>query len=874
MGIFERDRHLAELISLLRDSVATHGRLVLLGGEAGVGKTTLVNLFRASVGKTAHVFIGSCDPLSTPRPLGPLLDVAAALSSELEQLLLSEAPRERIFRQFLATLTAQTSPTILIFEDMHWADEASLDLLRFLGRRLQTIHTLCVVTYRDDEVGPRHPLRVLLGDLATTASVRRLMIPPLSVDGVRALAAASALDPVALYEQTGGNPFFVTEVLASAASGIPATVRDAVLGRIARLSPAARHVLDAAAVIGARVEPWLLQSLLGSEIEAVDECLAVGVLQPQGDYFGFRHELGRNTILEALSPYQRPILHRKILVALQHASTEHSDVARLAHHAEAAGEHEAVLTYAPQAALRAAALKAHREAAAQYARALRYAANLPPEAQARLFEAWSYECYLTDQLHDAIAGRQSAIAIWRQVGDRLKEGENQRWLSRYSWFVGQNAAAWEAADIALAILEQLPRGPQLAMAYSNRAQLHMLSQERDEAIRWGNKAVELAEQLGDSSTLSHAFNNIGMANLYAGFEEGRTQLEHSLQLARRTGFEEHVARAYTNLSTADLHNYRFALADGYLAAGISYCIEHDLESWRLYMLSTHSLSLCMQGNWSEATIIADQVLRHPNVSPISRIQALVVLGRVRARRGDPGVAAALDQALALATPTYELLRLGIVRIARAEAAWLTGDLEQAREEAFSVYALAVRCNDQNVVGELGLWLRRAGEQQEPYLALNEPFRLHCDGMWQEAAAAWRRVGCPYEAALALADSGDPELLRQAFSEFEQLGAQATIAAFMRHLRDRGVQGVPRGARQTTRANPSLLTSREIEILRLIAAGLRNAAIAQQLSITPKTVGHHVSAILSKLGVDTRTAAAQKALELGIVTPDRTTDKPK
>ncbi|HET9221639.1 MAG TPA: response regulator transcription factor, partial [Roseiflexaceae bacterium] len=561
-------------------------------------------------------------------------------------------------------------------------------------------------------------------------------------------------------------------------------------------------------------------------------------------------------------------LHRNVLEALRAANTNNPDFARLAHHAEAAGEGEAVLMYAPVAARSAVALKAHREAAAQYARALRFAETLPPDQHALLLEAWSYECYVTEQLSNAIEGRQAAITHWRTIGNRLKEGENLRWLSRLLWFVGQNAAAWEAADDALKILEDLPPDSQLAMAYSNRAQLHMLSQHRAQAIAWGQKALELAEQIGDTATLSHALNNIGTAHILAGREEGWAQLERSLQIAHEAGLEQHVARAYTNLATAAVHDYQFSAASRYLDAGIAYCIDHDLDSWRLYILGWRSTMLFHQGYWSEASAVADEVLRHPNVSTINRIQALVVLGRVRARRGDPGVASALALALELAAPTGELLRIGPVRAARAEAAWLSGDMQKTREEARGAYDLAIQCQDRILTGELALWLWRAGDDDAPQADVAEPFSMQLVGKWSEAAAYWRELGCPYEAAQALADSGDETALRQAFTEFERLGAYPAATAASRRLRQLGVQSVPRGPRPATRTNPAHLTAREIEILRLIADGLRNAAIAEQLSLSPKTVEHHVSSILSKLGVTSRTAAVREASQMGLIAQDR------
>jgi DNA-binding CsgD family transcriptional regulator/tetratricopeptide (TPR) repeat protein len=871
MQLLERGPIQVELSHLLHEAADGRGRLVFLGGEAGIGKTSLVQRFTQVVQQKTRLLAGACDPLSTPRPLGPLLDMQEQLSRRYADLLTHQPEKDTLFRGFLGELSARNAdppagkrPVVIVFEDVHWADEATLDLLRFLGRRLESVPALLIATYRSDEVGDRHPLRVVLGDLATQPAVRRLSLEPLSLSAVRTLCAGTALDAQRLHEQTGGNPFYVTEVIAAGGSGIPATVCDAVLARAARLPEGAREVLDAAAVLGFRFEPWLLETVSGAPSGAVDACLAGGMLHAEGDRLVFRHELAREAVLQVLAPHRRLVLHRAALEALRAAPEGAADLGRLAHHAEGAGDAAAVLRYAPLAARRAAALSAHREAAAQYERTLRFAHDDTPLVRAQLLEAMAYEYYLTDQIAKAITARRTALELWRSIGDALREGDNLRWLSRLNWFAGNRSAAEDAARLAIEVLEQLPAGPELAMAYSNRSQLLMLADDTAEAIRWGERAIALAESQADTATLAHALNNVGTAKLQSGDEAGQPLLERSLQLSLAAGLEEHAARAYTNLASARATHFRLEVAERYLEDGIAYCSEHDLDSWWLYMSGWQAVTMMHRGRWAEAKAVAESVRTHPSVSPISAIQALVVLGRIAARSGDPGAAALLDQALEVAAPTHELQRLGPVHAARAEAAWLAAEPGRCSDEARAVLPLALERQQPWLAGELLFWHGRTGAEVAAPVWIARPYALQIAGTWREAAAEWQRLLCPYEAAQALAESGGPDDLRAAHAEFERLGAKPAAQLTARRLRQAGALGIHRGPRPSTRSNPAQLTRRQFEVAQLLAEGLPDAEIAEKLFISPKTVGHHVSAVLAKLEVRSRTEAAREAVRLGIV----------
>jgi predicted ATPase len=380
------------------------------------------------------------------------MDVAGATGGELERLVAGGA---RPYEVATALMRELQKPAILVLEDVHWADEATLDVVRLLGRRVESLSALVLATYRDDQLDQAHPLRIALGELATQEAVVRLKVEPLSTAAVAKLAEPYSVDAEELHRVTAGNPFFVTEVLAGGEDAVPSTVRDAVLARTASLSASGRRLLEAAAVVPLETELWLLEALAGADLEALEECLGSGVLMPQQAGVGFRHELARLAVEESLVPTRRVELHRRALRALEEPPTGGRDLARLAHHAEAAGDVDAVLRYAPAAADGAASLGAHREAAAQYARALRFAARSPVEEQAELLERRSYECYVTGQFDEGIETMERALEHRRRLGEPRKEGDALRSLSRLLRFVGRTSEAAERGREALTLLERL-----------------------------------------------------------------------------------------------------------------------------------------------------------------------------------------------------------------------------------------------------------------------------------------------------------------------------------------------------------------------------------------------------------------------------------
>ncbi|MER6978535.1 ATP-binding protein [Streptomyces carpinensis] len=856
MDLLEREAVLRDLTGHLQVAVGGLGRMALVRGEAGVGKTSVVRRLAQLADPRVRVLVGACDPLATPRPMGPLMDLAPrlgrAVRTALTGALAGTCRSDEVFDCLLADLSGY--PSLLVVEDVHWADEATMDLLLYLARRLPSVPALVVATYRDDEIGRNHPLTPLLGTLAGYPWVHRHDLAPLSRRAVAQLATGHAVDAEQLYHVSAGNPFIATEILAAPAETIPATVREAVAGRLAGLSAAARMVVDVLAVLGHRVSPPLLAAVLPDPEEALQEAVACGILRTNGQVSEFRHELVRQTVLEAVPAAYRLRVHRQVLTAMRSGPVAADDLALLADHAEAARDPAAVLEYAPEAAVHAAALGAHREAAAQYVRALRYADRLPPDQHTCLLEGHSQACLLASRLEEGIASRRMAVELRRAVGDRLCEGEDLRWLSCWLWPAGRTAEARQTGLDAVRVLEGLRPGRELGRAYLNLCQLSCYEHEAVAVTSaYAEKAIALGERFGDAGVVVQARFHAAAARMLCeggGWEDCEQAVSGAMaqDLPVDAGF---LALIMCWFAALQRDGDRSAAA---VSRAEAYCLDRDLLFYLLCTRAWGSWGLLNRGLWGQAADCAQKVLCHPSSPPVVQALALTVLALVRARQGKAQVRPLLEQAAGLVDADC-LLGTGLGWEARVEAAWLAGDHERVRAEARKgLVALAGRTHPW-LSGPLACWIRRAGGVP-PQVPAAEPYALELAGDWAGAAARWDALGCPYEAALARL-AGDAPALHQALAAFEALGARPAVARTRAVMRTRGVRLVRRGPRAATRANPYGLTNRELDVLKLLDEGLSNAEIAARLYIAPKTAGHHVGSVLAKLGVHTRHEAARK-----------------
>jgi DNA-binding CsgD family transcriptional regulator/tetratricopeptide (TPR) repeat protein len=848
--LLEREACLVSLAGYADEARRGEGRLVLVAGEAGVGKSALVEQLHHDL-PDARWSWGACDGLSTPRPLGPLLDLASQLGGELDDLSRAGAAREDLFRALLRQVSEPGPLNVLVVEDVHWADEATIDLLRFLGRRLRDTRVLLIATYRDDGLAADDLLRVALGDLATQRSTRRVELAPLSADAVRVLAGGSGLDAAALYG-LGGNPFYVTEVVQTGLGVVPSSARDAVLARAVRLGAGPREVLEVAALIGVRVELDLLTSVTGCPPQAVDEILASGLLVEDSGRLRFRHEIARLAVEQAIAAYRRTGIQARILAAL--GALGYGDDARMAFHAEAAGDQPAVLHHAPRAAHQAAELGSHREAAAQLERALRFAAEADPGVVAGLYGELSLELRLLGRFQGAVDAGQQALALWRQAGDRLRQGDTLGTLSWALERLGRGPDSIAAAEAAVGTLEPLSPTVELARAYAHLAFARMVNSEYQAAIVLAVRAQAIAEPLGALDVLSDALNTQGCSVAHMG-GDWTGYLRRALDLALSAGLDGQAARAFNNLYSRHANHRRFAEAEPYFTDGVAYCDEHDLGSGTAFLQGERVAALERMGRWDEAVALSTALLGSADLSPFDRLRPFQVLSVIRARRGEPDAWEYLGEATAIADASGEPQAIIPVRLARAEARWLQGEPRRAAAEA-------ERADDAGAGldlwdrGEIAAWLRRTGSSRPAPGELATPYRLVMAGQWQEAARLWTDLGCPYEAALALHDSNEETALRQALKILTRLGAPAAAQLTRHKMRALGIRSIPAGPRPATRADPAGLTRREQEVLELICAGHTNAEIAARLFISVRTVDRHVSAVLAKLGTPTREAAAR------------------
>lgn len=855
MPLLERDRELAELASAFAAATTGSGSGIAIAGEPGSGKSTLVaTACERATGM--RIVRGGCDPLTTPRPLGPFRDAfarlgdatpGAAASLQGSALEICEAAYD----------TLRSEPTVLVVEDIHWIDSASVEVLRFLVRRLDVMPCALVLTYRDDEIDIQHGARPLLGDMAALSHIVTRKLAPLSRDAVAAMLAGGPLEADRVHRLTGGNPFFVTEVAKEPDRPLPATVRDAVLSRVHGISPRDLDVLQLAAAAPDRIDDRMLP-VLGVDLPTLRRLHDTGLLERDRRGLVFRHELSRLSVASTIPAGGLTGLHARLLDARERI--EPPDPAVLTHHAVAAGEHIKASRYARAAADEAVVAGSHTEAAAFLRIALDHLVGGEPADRARLQMQLSYEQYMTSHLDTAIASIEASFPLWRRAGDAEGLSAAHESCAVFEYYNGDRREAQRHADRAVDLSAATP-GEKYGSARVTQAYLAYHASEYDVSDLRTAEAARVAEEVGSTALALRGALVRALTDVAAGRPGARERSLELVEQAREANLDELASTGYSNVSYLDVEQLRLSAGESVLEVSLPFTVDRDIPICNQWQTAVRSRLRFREGRWTAALEDAEKALRIQGMR-IARFWPLIVGGLVALRRtGRPD--GRLDAAWDLAMSLDEPMRIVPALAALAEQMWLTGTPDErvttspARVAGWiGIPALAWS------LGDLVVWLRRLGiESGLDVAAVAEPHRLALAGPAGAAAAWWEAAGSVYEAALARAEGDDDDGALAGLERLDQLDAVAPADRLRRDLRRRGiVQLRPRAA---TRANPSGLTNRQLEVAKLVARGHTNAEIADRLFISLRTTDHHVSAVLSKLGMPSRRAIVVQAVQLGL-----------
>jgi len=863
MELIEREELLAVLNTAFKKVAGGEGHCLFISGEAGIGKTALVKAFCRQQGNS-NIYMGACDALFTPRPLAPLFDILWQVNKDRWAVGPVLEERSALFANFFQELSLKKEKILIVFEDIHWADEGTLDFIKFFAKRIYQLPCLFILTYRDDEIHSRHPLRNVIGQLPLD-SFTKIPVSSLSKAAVAKLATEKGYSGEDVYAISGGNPFYVNEILASYSPGVPENIKDSILSVYERQEEGTKHAWQLCSVVPEGLEIERFAKIKSTWNEAMDHCFAMNVIIVQNDKVVFKHELYRRTIEESLSPYKRITLNKMILELFLESFEKKGEIERIVHYAKNANENEVVFKYAPVAARKAACTGAHIEASKLFLTAIEYSSGRSMDELVTYYEEYAYECYLTNQIKEAIIYQGKALNTWKKNKNTERISYSLRFLSRMWWLDSNIKQAESFAAEAIEVLDNQPSSAVKAMAFSNMSQLKMLCDQNMESLAWGEKAIAVAKEVDDKETLSHALNNVGSVKMLMATsrERGIELLQQSLEIALKNSFHEHAARAYSNLGSIAFKLKDYDLAKKILDEGIRYCEDRDLYSWILNMLSLKACVKLETGDWNEAYTIADNLIKNEDKPRAFKISALLVVAKINFRTAKGDAITLLQRAKTEAFKTMELQRIIPTLIALLEYEWLTGKPQMETEDLDGVISRI----DQSVYAaensELAFWLYKARKQRLTLKEIHKGYDLNGLANIRKAAAIWRAAGCAYTEALVLFE-GSEEDKKNALLIFQRLGASAIAEKIKMEMRSGGIKKIPRGIRESTKANPAQLTNRELDILQLLQHAVQNKEIAGTLFISPKTVDHHISNILFKLDVNSRAKAVAEAVRLGIL----------
>lgn len=865
MVLIEREEFLTLLHTKFRDVSEDGGHCILLAGEAGIGKTSLVKAFCRDVKNNHKIYEGTCDALFTPRPLGPLYDIAFQIGNDFRIEPGDVSDRAGIFAKFFYEFANQKKACVIVFEDIHWADEATLDFVKFLVRRISGLPCFFILTYRDNEITPQHPLRNVLGQLPSN-SFSHVQLTALSKEAVKQMAAEKGYNGEDVYAIAGGNPFYTTEILADYSFGIPESIKDSVLSVYNRTEEKTKQIWELLSVIPAGFKINYLEKFEPLYTAALENCLKSQIIIVKNKNIFFKHELFRRTIETSLSPLRRILLNKKILDLLLDSFEQNGEVERIIHHAKNSNENGLVVHYAPLAAKQASLAGAHIETAKLYLSAIEYYQGDDKDLLLGFYESYAYECYLTNQIKEAIIYTGKSLEIWKEKNDIEKVGICLRFLSRLWWNNDNPKKAEDFAKQAIEVLDKQPFLRAKAMAYSNMSQLKMFYDLPDECIFWGEKAIDIAKASGDNEILSFSLNNVGAIQIRipSSSHKGLELLQQSLEIALRYSYQEHAARAYTNLGYNGIIIKDYVFAQKSLEAGLLYCEENDLDLWRIYLLTIKAKLDLETGHWNDVIQMSESIIKIEKTPKIIKIFALTMMATVKMRRGEKeDLISLLEEAKEMAFESMEPQRVIRALAACLEYEWITGQRFIANEAIDSAVTMVKHMGNIYDNSELVYWLLKAREQKVALLNMYQGYQVNNTANARRAAVSWGKSNNLYQQALCLFE-GDDDDKRKAIGIIHSVGASAVYEKMKMEMRSAGIKNIPRGIRKSTKTNAAFLTLRELDVLQLLKGGMQNKEIASKLFISAKTVDHHISSIFFKLDVNSRVKAVNEAVRMNII----------
>jgi len=939
-----RSGQLAALRSAAESAVHGAARIVLVSGDAGIGKTRLITEATSQARADGFVTaLGGCVQLgevsvayaplvealrdlrtqlgedALNELLGPgLVDIGALLGTGGGAAARSSGP---LFEHLLGLLTrlGQRQPVMLVFEDLHWADASTRDLVAFLSRNLRDASVVLLLTYRADELHRRHPLRPLIVDLERNPQVERVALAGLERDDLVRLLGEISEDSLSddivdeLLARSEGNPFYIEELVASGGigHGLPATLADVILDRVSRLSEPTQAVLHDAAVLGYEIDDVLLAQVTGQPVSSVTAALREAVFDQllviDGDACRFRHALVREALYDDLLPGERERLHVAAAAALETSDRfdEHARWALLAHHWDAAGLPVKAFAASLQAGREAEQVHAFADAAAQYERALRLYDRLPDPGIGR-----AEMLMLAANAINASSARSRAVtlaeAALRELGDDAPPEQRALILERigrFNWSVHGPAAA-AAYEQAVAVLVGRPASREHAYALSGLGQSLMLRNRYQESEQTLDRAIAMASAVGANDVHAHALCSLGATLAGMGrVDEGVDVMHRALELSVQFGTDEDTSRVYTNLTHVLYFGARYDDAARIGAEGIAYSVRTGYQrGYGQSILGNWILAMICAGRWDDA----EAVRADPRIlsgDPYQELRWLpLLLGRGRLDEASQLV----ERTLADTLDTNDVQFRGQALLRAAELAGQKGQWDDARALIADALALARSSDDQYYRAQiygLGMWIeaqRRDTEAADAlaaeavswgtgvatqlpevraWLATVPAERSRAHGAdtadeWAAVAAVWDEVGQPYRAAFARYQQADALLRSRSRDEAGAVAREvlrvassldaAPLATQVRQLAQRARLDLA-GPVATPRDPVAALnlTPREVDVLTLLAQGRTNRQIGESLFISEKTASVHVTNLLRKLGVPNRIEAAAIAQRVGL-----------